>query len=203
MGKLLKGIGNVNEIKKFYDEWSDNYDSTLKKWNYKAPSHSCNILKTKVKTNPKYLLDLACGTGLFAEEVRKYFPKCICDGCDISGEILKISKTKKIYRNLYKKSFEKKINSKNKYDLVSLIGAMTYCADHICLFNLVNDYLIKGGLFIFTQRTDLWDRFNFDSFIDSQKKFKKIYKSRPLNYLPLNKDFTSKIKIRVVLLKKF
>ena len=148
-------------------------------------------------------MDLACGTGLFAEEVRKYFPKCICDGCDISGEILKISKTKKIYRNLYKKSFEKKINSQNKYDLVSLIGAMTYCADHICLFNLVHDYLIKGGLFIFTQRTDLWDRFNFDNFIDSQKKFKKIYKSRPLNYLPLNKDFTSKIKIRVVLLKKF
>lgn len=202
MGKLLKGIGNVNEIKKFYDEWSDNYDSTLKKWNYKAPYHSCNILKTKVKTSPKYLLDLACGTGLFAEEVRSYFPECICDGCDISGEILKISKTKKIYRNLYKKSFEKKINSRNEYDLVSLIGAMTYCADHICLFNLVNDYLIKGGLFIFTQRTDLWDRFNFDNFIDSQKKFKKIYKSRPLNYLPLNKDFTSRIKIRIVLLKK-
>ena len=70
----------------------------------------------------------------------------------ISGEILKISKTKKIYRNLYKKSFEKKINSQNKYDLVSLIGAMTYCADHNCLFKLVNNYLIKGGLFIFTKK---------------------------------------------------
>ena len=202
MGKLLEGIGNSNEIKKFYDDWSYEYDSTLKKWNYKAPSLSSRILEKRVKKSPKYLLDLACGTGLFAEEVRKYFPKCICDGCDISGEILKISKTKKIYRNLYKKSFEKKINSRNEYDLVSLIGAMTYCADHICLFNLVNDYLIKGGLFIFTQRTDLWDRFNFDNFIDSQKKFKKIYKSRPLNYLPLNKDFTSKIKIRIVLLEK-
>ena len=202
MGKLLEGIGNSNEIKKFYDDWSYEYDSTLKKWNYKAPSLSSRILEKRVKKSPKYLLDLACGTGLFAEEVRKYFPKCICDGCDISGEIIKISKTKKIYRNLYKKSFEKKINSRNEYDLVSLIGAMTYCADHICLFNLVNDYLIKGGLFIFTQRTDLWDRFNFDNFIDSQKKFKKIYKSRPLNYLPLNKDFTSRIKIRIVLLKK-
>ena len=202
MGKLLEGIGNSNEIKKFYDDWSYEYDSTLKKWNYKAPSLSSRILEKKVKKSPKYLLDLACGTGLFAEEVRKYFPKCICDGCDISGEILKISKTKKIYRNLYKKSFEKKINSQNKYDLVSLIGAMTYCADHNCLFKLVNNYLIKGGLFIFTQRTDLWNKFKFDNFIESQKKFKKVYKSRPLNYLPLNKDFTSKIKIRIVLLEK-
>ena len=109
MGKLLKGIGNANEIKKFYDEWSDNYDSTLKKWNYKAPSHSCNILKIKVKTSPKYLLDLACGTGLFAEEVRKYFPKCICDGSDISGEILKISKTKKYIEIYIKKVLKKKL----------------------------------------------------------------------------------------------
>ena len=62
--------------------------------------------------------------------------------------------------------------------------------------------MIKGGLFIFTQRTDLWNEFKFDNFIESQKKFKKVYKSRPLNYLPLNKDFTSKIKIRIVLLEK-
>ena len=31
---------------------------------------------------------------------------------------------------------------------------------------------------------------------------KKLYVSRPLNYLPKNKDFGSDIKIRIVLLKK-
>jgi len=202
MGKLLKGIGNSKEIKKFYDNWSNTYDLTLKEWGYIAPSHSTRILKKKLTKRPKYLLDLACGTGLFVEKFKKIFPKCICDGSDISKEILEISNSKGLYRNLYKTSFEEKIHLKNRYNLVSLIGAMTYCSNHNLLFKLVNSYLIKGGLFIFTQRIDLWDKLKFGDIINNLGNFKKIYKSRPINYLPKNKDFGQNIKIRIVVLQK-
>jgi len=202
VGKLLKGIGNSKEIKKFYDDWSNTYDLTLKEWGYIAPSHSTRILKKKLTKKPKYLLDLACGTGLFVEKFKKIFPKCICDGSDISKEILEISHSKGIYRNLYQTSFENKINLKNRYHLVSLIGAMTYCSNHNLLFKLVNSYLIKGGLFIFTQRIDLWDKLKFEDTINNLGNFKKIYKSRPINYLPKNKDFGQNIKIRIVVLQK-
>ena len=202
VGKLLKGIGNSKEIKKFYDDWSNTYDLTLKEWGYIAPSHSTRILKKKLTKKPKYLLDLACGTGLFVEKFKKIFPKCICDGSDISKEILEISNSKGLYRNLYQTSFENKINLKNRYDLVSLIGAMTYCSKHNLLFKLVNSYLIKGGLFIFTQRIDLWDKLKFEDTINNLGNFKKIYKSRPINYLPKNKDFGQNIKIRIVVLQK-
>ena len=202
VGKLLKGIGNSKEIKKFYDDWSNTYDLTLKEWGYIAPSHSTRILKKKLTKKPKYLLDLACGTGLFVEKFKKIFPKCICDGSDISKEILEISNSKGLYRNLYQTSFENKINLKNRYDLVSLIGAMTYCSNHNLLFKLVNSYLIKGGLFIFTQRIDLWDKLKFEDTINNLGNFKKIYKSRPINYLPKNKDFGQNIKIRIVVLQK-
>ena len=202
MGKLLKGIGNSKEIKKFYDDWSNTYDLTLKEWGYIAPSHSTRILKKKLTKKPKYLLDLACGTGLFVEKFKKIFPKCICDGSDISKEILEISNSKGLYRNLYQTSFENKINLKNRYDLVSLIGAMTYCSNHNLLFKLVNSYLIKGGLFIFTQRIDLWDKLKFEDTINNLGNFKKIYKSRPINYLPKNKDFGQDIKIRIIVLQK-
>ena len=202
VGKLLKGIGNSREIKKFYDNWSNTYDLTLKEWGYIAPSHSTRILKKILTKKPKYLLDLACGTGLFVEKFKKIFPKCICDGTDISKEILEISNSKGLYRNLYQTSFENKINLKNRYDLVSLIGAMTYCSNHNLLFKLVNSYLIKGGLFIFTQRIDLWDKLKFEDTINNLGNFKKIYKSRPINYLPKNKDFGQNIKIRIVVLQK-
>ena len=202
VGKLLKGIGNSKEIKKFYDDWSNTYDLTLKEWGYIAPSHSTRILKKKLTKKPKYLLDLACGTGLFVEKFKKIFPKCICDGSDISNEILEISNSKGLYRNLYQTSFENKINLKNRYDLVSLIGAMTYCSNHNLLFKLVNSYLIKGGLFIFTQRIDLWDKLKFEDIINNQGNFKNIYKSRPINYLPKNKDFGQDIKIRIIVLQK-
>ena len=202
MKSLRKGIGNSKDVEIFYDKWSNSYDQTLYNWNYKAPKQSVNILKKFIKKKPKYLLDLACGTGLFVKEYLKTYPNCICDGSDISKEILNISEESGKYRNLYKKSFEKKIKTINKYNIVSLIGAMTYCENHQSLFNLVSYYLDKKGYFIFTQREDLWKDLNFDNILKSRSDFGLIYKSRPLNYLPKNKDFGSNIKIRIVLLIK-
>jgi len=202
MKSLRKGIGNRKDVESYYDDWSSSYNETLNKWNYKAPLQSANILKRYIKTKPKYLLDLACGTGLFVEKFLQVFPECICDGSDISRKILNVSKKNGIYRYLYKKNFENKIQIVNKYNLVSLIGAMTYCENHQSLFKLVSYYLAKNGYFIFTHRVDLWGELKFDNVLKSLIDFELIYKSRALNYLPKNKDFGSDIKIRIVLLLK-
>ena len=202
MSSLLKGIGNSQSVKKYYDSWSSEYDQSLHQWNYKAPKQSVKILAQFIKKKPKYLLDLACGTGLFTEELLKEFPDCICDGSDISPKIINISKNKKIYRRLFTSNFEKRIAVKSKYNIVSLIGAMTYCQDQQKLFQNVSSYLEDKGYFIFTHRLDLWEKFNFDNLLTKQTNFDVTYKSRPLNYLPQNKDFKSKVKIRIVLLAK-
>ena len=50
---------------------------------------------------------------------------------------------------------------------------------------------------------DWLEKFNFDEFLKlNEDKFQIIYKSKSLNYLPGNKDFRNKIKIRLVLLGK-
>ena len=86
--------------------------------------------------------------------------------------------------------------------MVSLIGAMTYCEDHQLLLKLIFTYLKKNGFFIFTQRTDLWEKLNFDKLLIKNPYFKIVHISRPLNYLPKNKDFKSSVKIKIVLLNK-
>jgi len=203
MGKLLTGIGNSREIRSFYDKWSDTYDESLNQWNYKAPRQSALILKRYIKNNPKYLLDLACGTGLFAQEIGKIFPNIICDGTDISKKIINISLQKNLYRNLYLSSFEKNIKSNDDYNVVSLIGGMTYCKNYQLLFELVYNYLKNRGYFIFTHRIDIWERLNFDDLLKfNENKFEIIYISKPLKYLPENKDFGNKVKIKIVLLSK-
>ena len=199
---LLDGIGNQNATEKYYDDWSTKYDITLKKWRYKTPLKATNVL-LNLRKKFDTALDLACGTGMFGEEIKKQFKNITVDGCDISAESLNIAKQKKIYRKLYKNSFEKKMNISNQYDLVSMIGSMTYCQKPKILFSLVNKYLKKKGTFIFSHRIDLWKKQNFDKLIDEFKKFFLIeYRSRPLNYLPQNSDFSNQVKIRIIVLKK-
>ena len=199
---LVDGIGNKSITEKYYDDWALNYDQTLKNWNYKAPMKAVNAL-IEIKENIRFNLDLACGTGMFAKELKKKYPNIIIDGCDISSQSLKIAKQKKLYRRLLKKSFEKKIDLIKKYDSVSMIGSMTYCKKPKLLLSLILNYLKKNGVFIFTHRIDLWEKQNFDEVLKNfQKSLFLIYKSRPLNYLPANSSFLDKIKIRIVILKK-
>ena len=199
---LVDGIGNQSMTEKYYDDWATDYDQTLINWNYKAPLKAVNILRT-IKEKIISNLDLACGTGMFAYELGKKYPNIIIDGCDISTKSLKIAKLKNFYRNLFNKSFEKKINISKKYDSVSMIGSMTYCKKPKKLFLLINNYLKKNGIFIFSHRIDLWKKQKFDTILNnSNQSFKLIYKSRPLNYLPKNSSFSNKIKIRIVILEK-
>ncbi len=200
---LLKGIGNIKETKKYYDNWSNNYDLTLNKWKYTVPKKSINLLKKKIKHKPKKILDLACGTGLFGHELKKTFQNSRIYGSDISKKSLIIAKKKYIYDQLNNLDFEKKKNYKTKFELVCMIGAMTYCKNFHKLFSNIKYYLTKNGYFIFSHRIDLWEKQNFDKILINYKKdFKIEYVSKPNNYLPLNKDFADKVKIRLVLLQK-
>ena len=201
---LVDGIGNVNITKKYYDNWSSDYDKTLNNWNYKAPVKSANILKRKLKKAPKNILDLACGTGLFGTELKKIFSNSNIYGSDISSKSLILAKKKDIYKNLITANFETRYNYKIKFELVSLIGAMTYCKNFQKLFSNLSFYLVTNGIFIFSHRIDLWKKQDFDYILKSQSDiFKVKYISRPIKYLPFNEDFKDIIKIKIVILQKY
>ena len=201
---LVSGVGNLNKTSKYYDDWSEKYDETLKLWNYQAPKKSIKFLKETTNLKPKNILDLACGTGLFGVELKKVYPKSHIYGSDISKKSLKISSEKKIYKKLQIKNFEQLHNYKIKFDLISLIGSMTYCKNFDKLFVNINKNIKQKGFVLFTHRIDLWQKQNFLSILKNHQKSLKIIKiSRPLNYLPLNKDFKNKIKIKIVLLQKY
>ena len=201
---LVSGVGNLSKTSKYYDDWSENYDETLKLWNYQAPKKSIKFLKETLNIKPKNILDLACGTGLFGIELKKIYPKSNIYGSDISKKSLKIALGKKIYIKLQIKNFEQLHHFKVKFDLISLIGSMTYCKNFDKLFANINKNIKKKGFVLFTHRVDLWKQQDFPSILKKHQKTLKIRKiSRPLNYLPLNKDFKNKIKIKIVLLQKY
>ena len=201
---LINGLGNYEETNKYYDSWSSSYDKKLLSWNYRAPLQTALLLKSSLLKHPKNLLDLACGTGMFAEEIIKFFPKINIDGIDISKKILLKAKEKNIYKKLYFCNFDKNIKIKDKYDLISCIGAMTYTKDPKTLLKKILKLTKKNGFFIFSHRTDLWEKQNYTKLLfDLKKKWEKVKISRPLLYLPKNPDFKKKIKIRIALLRKY
>ncbi len=201
---LVSGVGNLNKTTKYYDDWSEKYDETLKLWNYQAPKKSIKFLKETTNFKPNNILDLACGTGLFGAKLKKVYPKSHIYGSDISKKSLKISSEKKIYKKLQIKNFEQLHNYKIKFDLISLIGSMTYCKNFDNLFVNINKNIKQKGFVLFTHRIDLWQKQDFLNILKKYQKSLKIIKiSRPLNYLPLNKDFKNKIKIKIVLLQKY
>ncbi len=168
---LVSGVGNLTKTTKYYDDWSENYDKTLKLWNYQAPKKSIKFLKETINTKPKNILDLACGTGLFGTELKKVYPKSCIYGSDISKKSLKITLGKKIYTKLQIKNFEKLHYFKLKFDLISLIGSMTYCKNFDRLFSNINKNIKKKGFVLFTHRVDLWKQ---QDFINILKKNQKI-----------------------------
>ena len=201
---LVTGVGNINKTRKYYDDWSENYDATLKLWNYQAPKKSIKFLQEIINIKPQKILDLACGTGLFGIELKKIYPKSQIYGSDISNKSLKITSGKKIYKKLQIKNFEQLHHYKIKFDLISLIGSMTYCKNFDKFFANINKNINKKGFVLFTHRIDLWEKQDFLSILKKHQKSLKINKiSRPINYLPLNKDFKNKIKIKIVLLQKY
>ncbi|MAV63757.1 MAG: hypothetical protein CMG00_01030 [Candidatus Marinimicrobia bacterium] len=201
---LVNGIGSVYDTKNFYDNWSNEYEKTLKNWNYNVPKKSILILENKLKKIPNNILDLACGTGLFGKELNKIYNKSKIYGSDISKKSLILAKNKNIYKKLILSNFETRYSYNIKFELVSIIGAMTYCKNFDKLFSNVRHYLNIKGHFIFSHRIDLWEYQEFDKILEKYSRdFKINFKSRPINYLPLNKDFKSKIKIRLVLLQKY
>ena len=201
---LVAGVGNLSKTSKYYDDWAENYDETLKLWNYQAPKKSIKFIKETLNIKPKNILDLACGTGLFGIELKKIYPKSNIYGSDISKKSLKILSDKKIYIKLKNKNFEELHYFNTKFDLISLIGSMTYCKNFKKLFANINKNIKKKGFVLFTHRVDLWKQQDFFNILQTYQKTFKITKiSRPLNYLPLNKDFKNKIKIKIVLLQKY
>tara|TARA_Y100000996_G_scaffold51408_1_gene35177 strand:+ start:1619 stop:2242 length:624 start_codon:yes stop_codon:yes gene_type:complete len=200
---LINGIGTSGKTKKYYDEWSKDYDKVLNQWNYHAPKSSSKILKKFLNKNPNEILDLACGTGLFGKELKKIYPKSSIDGADISTKSLSHAKLKKVYKRLFVSDFNKNFIFKKKYNLITCIGSLTYNNNPQKLLLKVSNITKKSGFFIFSHRVDLWQKQNFDKILsDLSNKWQNIFISRKLLYLPKNKDFNNKIKIKIGLLKK-
>jgi len=168
--------------KEFYDDWAGKYDAVFESVNW-ITSKTCRIAELMAKHVPldNKVLDVACGTGLSGENLRKVgFTKV--DGHDISMTSIEVAKEKvyegkPIYDN-FKTGLiaaDKKIDDipDHYYDSVTCSGAINQ--DHIRVGDALTEFhrIVKpNGYAVFTAKSHA--EVPFLSTIEDMMQEKKI-----------------------------
>jgi ubiquinone/menaquinone biosynthesis C-methylase UbiE len=84
-----------------FDEMAENLDDLAKAdlgifaWMRESIlDYKGEYLKYLLPENTKTILDYGCGSGLYVNSLRKYFPKLKIYGCDVSGKSIEVAKKK-------------------------------------------------------------------------------------------------------------
>ncbi|SIO57556.1 Methyltransferase domain-containing protein [Singulisphaera sp. GP187] len=73
-----------------FTRWSESYDRSILQWLLFGPSHRALIrrIRTVVEDRPARILDVGCGTGVFASRIRESLPNAKVWGIDLVAEML-------------------------------------------------------------------------------------------------------------------
>ena len=90
----------VEEAKKIYADWAENYDKDVAEWGYATPARIALALRQCGANVNKAVLDYGCGTGLCGLALKSVGFDVI-DGTDISAEMLEKAQDRQVYRALW------------------------------------------------------------------------------------------------------
>jgi SAM-dependent methyltransferase len=110
----------------YYDEFAATYDSDFaQNMGYNYPRAIADIYAEISDSRDVPIADVGCGTGLVAEELR--VSQNTIDGFDISPEMLRVAKTKTLYRALYEADLTGRLDAfPNDYGAVVSAGTFTH-----------------------------------------------------------------------------
>jgi len=149
-------VTNYESFAKEYDEVSANLGFTM-------PQHVSDLLKNEIPESvfcnkDSVLLDVAAGTGLIGDGIRKHGYKGFMDGLDGSLEMMVKAKEKGEYRKLMQHILlpgTKMPVSDKSYDIVTCVAALsTGHIESIMLRDMLR-VVKSGGHFIFTVRDNI------------------------------------------------
>ena len=193
-------VGSVDtaSIESYYDDWADAYDQDLQGWDYRAPAEAADQLASHL-SNISMVLDVGCGTGLFAKALVSQC-KCAITGIDISAASLKKARHLDIYSDLHRCDLQQPPLpfDNSQFDAVASVGVMTYIAEPRALLTDLCRIVKPSGHILFTHRDDRWKEQDFDLLmqeLEASGVWEILDISDPRLYLPLNAEFGDDIKV--------
>ncbi|XP_018416737.1 PREDICTED: Williams-Beuren syndrome chromosomal region 27 protein [Nanorana parkeri] len=142
----------------FYNEWATQYEEDVSVLEYKAPQLAAAALASVCTKNQDstLLLDVACGTGLVAEELQR-FGFTLFHGLDGSTRMLQVAKNKQLYQELKQcmLGLDPLPFDAEKYDAVIIVGALSDGQVPVSVILELIRVTKPGGLVCLTTRSNV------------------------------------------------
>ena len=181
---------NSQRLKKHYKDWAEEYDNDLNEWGYAYPKKIKKILKNHINLNKNSkILDAGCGTGYVGQALVDLKFKHII-GLDYSSDMLKVARSKNIYKKLLCESLTKRTSiESNQFDLIICTGVLT--SGHVgpkAIKELIRLAKPRGYL-ILSISEKIFSKLGFEEELKKRtKQYRYINLSRPFIALPNHKS---------------
>lgn len=133
-----------------FDDYADKFDTALvEKLGYRVPQLLHNLLEHNLPDRHfERVLDLGCGTGLMAAELRSCSKHLM--GADLSARMLEKANAKALYDKLWKAELVEALVSETDISLVTAADVFMYLPALDTVFDAVTNALSDGGYFLFS-----------------------------------------------------
>jgi ubiquinone/menaquinone biosynthesis C-methylase UbiE len=189
------------EVARYYDNWVEDYDQTLRQWRYEAPEQAAQRLRGELAPEA-VVLDAGCGTGLSGLALAAAGFSTI-DGMDVSQRSLELAREHGVYRDLaYVDMQDLPLPyADDTYDGLVCVGVMTYVPDSAAILREFRRILKTGGCMVLTQRDDIFEERRFDETVaalEAEGILSGSQISEPMPYLPENAEFGDEVRVHYI-----
>ncbi|XP_047462667.1 methyltransferase-like protein 27 isoform X2 [Mugil cephalus] len=143
----------------FYNSWAENYDQDVAVLEYRAPSLAANCISSYFsgEREAAIVLDVACGTGLVAKQMKKHgFQHFV--GVDGSQAMLEIAKGTALYQDLKQSLLGEDllpVQWEGSFDVVVIVGALSVGQVPVGVVRDLCKSTKPGGYVCMTTRSNL------------------------------------------------
>jgi predicted TPR repeat methyltransferase len=188
------------EVAALYDAWvCTAYDADLSAWGYDAPARTADRVALLLDgiDGDGQVLDAGCGSGLVGTELRRRGIEQIVGG-DFSSASVEAARSRGVYAEVIDLDLNGPFDfADGAFRAVVSVGVFSYVTDLEVTIRELLRVLQRGGVLVFTQRTDLWGDCDLDSLLRRlvDEGTCKVTVSAPQPYLPGHPEFGDDIGI--------
>lgn len=186
-------VGILTYARGLFDAFAPTYDETMQQLEAKGLSYATDYLNQTAREKYAHVLDLACGTGQFAELFQKKYDELT--GVDISEKMLDLARAKNRYTRLIQNDVISFLETDTvKYDLILAVELTNYLSELTTFFTQTAKHLMPDGLFVMTNETNEKE----DIFLSPQGRYlyRKSYVEETAKKAGLIKVFDSDFALR-------